>query len=168
MKAYLIIGVVAAACVAALLAPHHRKQDISFNPRTLAGIYGGLFGALPEAQGPRVGVFVLLLLAGVLSAAYPVVLAITVTANGPQPSDAVRSALVIAGVVCLGGALVNLLLMLMAGMTFGFGGGTSVGEVTPFVWITPAFQAIFALASIIIGISSCCASAASRVFIGGA
>ena len=154
MNAYLIIGVVAAACVAALVAPHHRKQDVSLNPRTLAGIYGGLFGALPEAQGPRVGIFVLLLLAGVLSAAYPVGLTIALASAGPQLGDGLRGTLVIAGVVCLGGALVNLVLMLVSGMSFGFGGSTSVGQITPFIWIIPAFHAAFALGSIVIGISS--------------
>ena len=139
------------------VAPHHRRRENSFHPCTLGGIYGDFVSSIPELQTPRIGMILLLGLAGIVAAFYPVLLVILV--RWKHDAGAI---FVLLGIVALLGAVVNFIAMLVSHMTFGFGASTSNDE-TAFIAVIPLVQAAFAVASIVIGASSACAGSAGRI-----
>jgi hypothetical protein len=140
-------------------APHHRRRESSMQPCTLGGIYGDFIGAIPDLQTPRIGMLVLLGLAGVLASFYPALLVLLARWR----SSTGGALLVLGGIVALLGAAVNFIVMLVSHMSLGFGTSSSSGDETPFIVVIPLVQIVFALASIAIGVSSACAGWASRV-----
>jgi hypothetical protein len=58
------------------------------------------------------------------------------------------------GLLAIAGAIVNFIVMLASHMTFGFGVSNSGLGETSFIWIIPVFQIVFALVSILVGLST--------------
>ena len=85
-----------------------------------------------------------------LAAAFPVLFVGLTQWASPD----IRSVVcVVAGVLAVIGAGSNLLAMLVSHMMIGFGVSSSSRDQTVFIWIIPAFQALFGLASIVAGSS---------------
>jgi len=161
MKALLAtLGLFLVCALLVFAAPHHLRVEGRTNPRTLGEIYTSM---VKEAYthlfiSPTVDLssrgatwLVLLSLAAMLAAVFPV-LFIGLTLWWPLP-DTRRIMCVVAGTAAMTGAGVNFAIMLLSGMSFGFGASNSTDELTPFIWITPAFQAVFGLMSIVTGCS---------------
>lgn len=148
MKTLFSFLILLGACVFFFFfAQHHVREEHSFKACTLSEIYGELFTEISSPTATRLGVILLLALAGVATAFYPALLVLLV-----RYATNAAGWLVFAGVIALIGAGVNFFAMILSHTTFGFGGSTSGSDtVTVSFWLILAFQTAFALTSIVLG-----------------
>jgi hypothetical protein len=164
MKTPIVIYLVGLVCgMLFFLVPHHRRGSVSGKRYTLAEIYRELLSDIPAWLQPRTQFFVFHGLAGVLSAFYPLLLVAIARGLGPNLSAEMRGTLIVAGGICVVGAIANVTVMVISAMTFGFGISSSSHKETVYFWIIPIFQAAFALMSIAIGVSPLCTGILYRV-----
>jgi hypothetical protein len=94
----------------------------------------------------------MLILVGMLASAFPM-LFITLVHWAP-PISGRGWVYVLVGLLILVGAAVNFLGMLVSHMSFGFGVSNTTRDMTALIWIIPAFQSLFGIASIVAGTST--------------
>ncbi len=152
MKSLLAASGLFVVCALLLFAPHHRRVEGGTMSCTLGEIYAELLKGIPSDLPPRGAIWLVLLgCTAILAAAFPA-LFVGLTQWWPSPES--RGAIcVIAGVLAVIGAGSNFLAMLVSHMMIGFGVSNSSRDQTAFIWIIPAFQAVFGLASIVAGSS---------------
>jgi hypothetical protein len=164
MKATLIFLVILAACAALFVfAPHHRRRPESFKACTLGEIYGGLFDDFDWMRAPKLGFFVSCALAGIFAAVYPAAMVLMSRWTIQSAAQRGGAMFVLAGLLAIAGAAVNLLAIIVSHMSFGFGVSQSDKDMTAFVWILPGYQVAFGVLSIVVGCSTTCAGWAHRV-----
>jgi MFS family permease len=140
------------------LAPHHRRRENSFKDCTLGEIYGKLFRDepeifSPELISPRIIVFLMLACTGIAAAFFPAIFALLAHWLSPPLGQAGGAVFVLGGLLAAAGVFANFVAIIASHLSFGFGSSSS-GDETPFLWIIPLFQLLFALASIAIGSSA--------------
>ena len=135
------------------LAPQHHRKPSSFQACTLAEIYRGLFREMPPIPPPRLVLFLILSVAAIASTWYPAIFVLLARWSSAPVGDAGGPRLILGGVFAAMGAFANFVAMLVSHMSFSFGGGNSSHDETHFLWVIPAFQLIFAAASIAAGSS---------------
>jgi hypothetical protein len=143
--------------LAVFVVPHHAYPEHTYKARTLWEIVRPVFsGELPRGVGP-LAVLCALVVLGAFAAVYPVALVPLVQsslvvdqATGAAPMLH-RSWFVAGGVVALVGSAVNVLVILVSEMSFGFGASSSSANRTFGFVAIPAFQAGVALVSVVIG-----------------
>jgi hypothetical protein len=157
--------------VSALLffrAPHHRRQENSFYDCSLGEIYGKLLRDesdifSPELISPRIIVFLLFGCAGIAAAFYPAIFVLLVRWVSAPVGQNGGALFVFGGLIAAAGVFANFVAMIVSHLNLGPGSGTSSGEVTPFFWIIPLFQLLFAFASFAMGVSAHMAGWTSRL-----
>jgi hypothetical protein len=161
MKPFLAASALLLVCaLLVFLAPHHRRVQGDIRSCTLGAIYAeivssaytSLVKGMPSGPSARGAIWLALLAAtAMLAAAFPVFF-VGLTQWWPSPDN--RGMIyVIAGVLAVIGAGSNFLAMLVSHMMIGWGVSNSSQDQTVFIWIIPAFQALFGLASIVAGCS---------------
>lgn len=166
----LITGVLTAlSALAIFVVPHHAYPEHTYKPRTLWEIVKPVFaGDLPPRAGALMALFALMLL-GTFAALYPIALVpMTLSALAAETASETvpyvhRSWLIGGGVVALLGAAVNLFVILVSEMSFGWGVSSSATNRTPGFVAIPLFHAIVALLSLVIGASPAAARLASHI-----
>ena len=136
------------------VAPHHRRQENSFNACTLSEIYREFFSNIPEIISPRLPLFLVLGCAGIVAAFYPVIFALLAHWRLPASGQDGRGIFLLGGLVAAAGAFANFIAIIVSHLSLGFGTSTSSRDQTPFIWIIPLFQMLFAAASIAVGSSA--------------
>jgi hypothetical protein len=142
--------VCAAGLRGAASSPRAGRDQVLHTGEVYAEMLSGVYNGLVEGMPPR-GVIWLALLSvtAVLAAAFPVLfVGLTQWWPSPESRGAIRVA---AGILAVIGAGSNFLAMLVSHLTIGFGVSSSSQGETAFIWIIPAFQALFGLASIVAG-----------------
>jgi MFS family permease len=132
------------------VVPHHRRQENSFNACTLSEIYGQFFHNIPEIISPRLPLFLLLACAGIVAAFYPVIFVLLAHWLLPTSGQNGRLIFLLSGLLAAAGAFANFIAIIVSHLSLGFGTSTSSRDETPFIWIIPLFQMLFAAASIAI------------------
>jgi hypothetical protein len=148
-------------CLALFLVPHHRRQPESFKSCTLAEIYGDMLEEMPRFLKPSALVLLLLGLAGIFACFYPALMILMIRYLSLLSTD-IRLLFALCGLICLVGAMANLLAMLLSHVNFAFGGGSSTKDQTFFIYLIPIFQTIIAVISILLSCSTTFAQYAAR------
>ena len=138
-------------------APHHRRVGDPFKACTLGEIYGQFFSGIPDTESPRIMLFLFLASAGVLTFFFPLV-SVLIVGNAPSQGGW----LLLGGVLMVVGAIVNFFAMTISHASFGWGSSSSSQNETPFIWIIPLYQLLFAAANIVVGVNANLCSAVSR------
>ena len=141
------------------LAPHHRRRENSFKECTLGEIYRRLFRDepeifSPELISPKIIVFLLLACTGIAAAFFPAILALLARWLSPPLGQAGGALFVLGGLMAMAGVFANFVAMIVSHLNIGFGSSSSTGDETPFLWIIPLFQLLFAIASVAMGSSA--------------
>ena len=136
------------------VVPHHQRRENSFNACTLSEIYGQFFHDIPEIISPRLPLFLLLACAGIVAAFYPVIFALLAHWLLPTSGQNGRVIFLLGGLLAAAGAFANFIAIIVSHLSLGFGASTSSRDQTPFIWIIPSFQMLFAAASIAVGSSA--------------
>ena len=157
MKVWLIALGLFVICALLVFAPHHRRIQYDDRPCTLGQIYAAIFSSVydslvdpVDADLPPRGVFwlVIFTVTSLFVVLFPA-LFIGLTQWWPSPDN--RGIFVTAGMVVVIGASANFLAMLFSHLEIGFGVSNSLRNETAFIFVIPAFQAFFGLASIVAG-----------------
>ena len=117
-----------AACVALFLLPHHRREPSSFKAVSLAQIYAQFFRGFPEMARRRAPPLLPMALAGLFACLEPVLVVLALGLM--QTSHTLRNCLALSGLLTLAGGVINIFLMLLSQVNFGWGSSTSTGKQT--------------------------------------
>jgi len=154
MKSALILGITSAACLLLFfVAPYARRKESSTKRYTLAAMYGDLFHELPSMKKAKIEFFLPMACAGILSSFYPALMLVIIRVGGQQSLNGARMFILLPAIVSLLGVVVNVLVMLLSQLNFGFGGSQKRNETVIF-WVILAFQATFAIFGIAAAISA--------------
>jgi MFS family permease len=158
MKAALLVFCMVVVCaLLVFLAPHHRRVADPFKACTLGEIYMQFLRDAPILESPKPLFLLMLFVAAMLSAFYPAIFVALAAWFSPVGASSGGALFVMGGLFAAAGAVANFIGMLVSHMSFGFGVSDSSRDQTPFLWIIPSFQLLFALFSILFGVSARCA-----------
>jgi hypothetical protein len=155
MKSLVMFVFVLAIClVLFFFAPHHRRNENSFKPCTLAEMYREFFTDSPEVTRPGIALFLMLGVVGFATAFYPAIFIALARWAFPIAGQPAGALFVFGGLLAAVGAMANFIGILVSHMSFGFGTAGSSRDETPFCWIIPIFQLLFAAGSFAVGCSA--------------
>jgi hypothetical protein len=91
---------------------------------------------------------------GLTTAFYPAIFVALARCAFPIAGQPAGALFVFGGLLAAVGAMANFIGILVLHMSFGFGTGGSSRDETPFCWIIPSFQLLFAVGSFAVGCSA--------------
>src|SRR5678815_3427269 len=148
MKSLVMFVFVLAIClVLFFFAPHHRRNENSFKPCTLAEMYREFFTDSPEVTRPGIALFLMLGVVGFATAFYPAIFIALARWAFPIAGQPAGALFVFGGLLAEVGAMESFIGILVSHMSFGFGTAGSSRDETPFCWIIPIFQLRFVAGS---------------------
>jgi hypothetical protein len=151
MKLPIATTILAAISLAlCFLAPHHVHPPDSFKPRTLGGIYRGFWRDIRSHDLRKVQLLILFGILAIFAAGWPIAFLLILRRVAAGHAAVTDALFIVAGLLSVTGAVINFVAILVSNMAFGWGMSQGRNQ-TPFMFIIPAWQLLFGIATIVLG-----------------